>query len=134
MHFIDPCAISFEAWKAALQPGFRFDYGEDGGIQLTVEVERVTRGPMIRLWLLVVDDTNSSHHRLRTGNAFRCCHVEHEEPYAAFRVFAEGYFGRLAAWRKEICGRVASQDQRGICRFIDSHGMLFSRPAGDREN
>jgi hypothetical protein len=134
MQFIDPRAISFEDWKVALQPGFRFDYREDGGIQLTVEVERVRRGPMIRLWLLVVDDTHSSHHRLRTGTVFRCCHVEHEEPYAAFRVYAAGYFGRLAAWRKDICGRVASQDQNDIRRFINSHAMLLSHPAGDREN
>jgi hypothetical protein len=134
MQFIDPCAISFEDWKDGLQPGFRFDYGEDGGIQLTVEVERVRRGPMIRLCILVVDDTHSSHHRLRTGSAFRCCHVEHEEPYTAFRVYAEGYFGRLASWRKDICGRVASQDQSDIRRFIDSHAMPVSHPAGDREN
>lgn len=134
MHFIDPRAISFEEWKVALQPGFRFDYSENGGIQVTVEVQRVDRGPMIRLWLLVVDDTHSSHHRLRTGTAFRCCHVEHEEPYAAFRVYAKGYFGRLASWRKEICGRVPSQDQGDIRRFIDSRAMLSSRPGGHREN
>ncbi len=98
MQIIDLCAISFEYWNVTLQPCFPFDCGEDGGIQLTVHVERVHREPMIRVCRLVVDVTHSSHHRVRTGTSFRCRHSE-----SCREVFSD-LGGPL--YKARLCGRL----------------------------
>ncbi len=101
--FVDPCEVAFRDWEAALKPGYRFDY-EEGQVWVTVEVERVDRGELVRLALRVVDDTHSPDPREdapRLGRRFRASYRAGGTPADTYlwHQHAEGRFGRLAEWK-----------------------------------
>lgn len=99
MLFVDPEEQSFEAWEAALAPGFRFDYGE-GRLRITVEVERVSRGELVELALRVVDDAHSRREPPRRGDTFVASYHRDVGPFYVWKPFAAGYFARRAAWER----------------------------------
>jgi len=88
--------LSFERWRAALAPGYRFDYRE-GRLCVTVEVEQIQRGEFVELQLRVVDDKYSRAQPPRTGDTF---HVSYRgRPDYIWQFYAEGYFAHEAERR-----------------------------------
>ncbi len=100
--FVDPHEVALRDWEAALKPGYRFDY-EEGQICVTVEVEHVDRGVLVKLVLRVVDDTHSQDPRegaLRIGSRFRPSYLAGGTADTfVWYPHAEGRFARLAAWK-----------------------------------
>jgi hypothetical protein len=99
MLFIDPIDLRFQQFKASLAPGYRFDYGENG-IRATVEVERVERGYIIALDLIVIDDTFSRPRPPRKGDRFQASFRWDASPFQQWSPYAEGHFRRYEEWRR----------------------------------
>lgn len=100
MFFIDSEVLWFEDFRAALAPGYRFDYGE-GRLRITVEVVEVTRGELIELELLVIDDTYSRREPPRRGNTFTAAFAPSSSVNYVWGYYPIGYFRRRAEWRRK---------------------------------
>jgi hypothetical protein len=100
MLFIDPVPFSMIEWRAALFPGFQFDYGEND-LCVTVEVRTVRWGEMVELGLLVVDDAHSRAEPPREGDRFTASFLASTFPFYVWMAYPEGHWRRFAAWRRE---------------------------------